>query len=57
MKERRQRSIYFIDISVPPKCFTPMSMKWINVFVYNIDDLKSIVEENMSRRKKRYSVS
>ncbi len=50
MKERRMRSLYFIDIAVP-RNVEPEVHGVDNVYVYNIDDLKGIVEENMGHRK------
>ena len=51
MGERRQRSLYFIDIAVPRNVH-PGVHDLDNVYVYNIDDLKDIVDENMARRTK-----
>ncbi len=50
MKIRRMRSLYFIDIAVP-RNVQPEIHGIDNVYVYNIDDLKHIVEENMTHRK------
>ena len=50
MKARRMRSLYFIDLGVP-RNVQPEIHGIDNVYVYNIDDLKGIVEENMSHRK------
>ena len=50
MKERRGRSLYFVDIAVP-RNVEPDVHRIDNVYLYNIDDLKRIVEENMSRRR------
>jgi len=51
MKERRGRSLYFIDIAVP-RNVDPAVHDLDNVYVYNIDDLNSIVQENMEGRRK-----
>lgn len=50
MKARKGRSLYFIDIAVP-RNVEPEVNTIDNVYLYNIDDLKSLVDENMSRRK------
>ncbi len=50
MKTRRDRSLYFIDIAVP-RNVDPAVNGIDNVYLYNIDDLKSLVDENMERRK------
>ncbi len=50
MKERRGRSLYFIDIAVP-RNVAPGVNEIDNVYLYNIDHLKNLVEENMSRRQ------
>lgn len=50
MKARKGRPLYFIDIAVP-RNIEPSIHELDNVFVYNIDDLKSLVEENLGRRK------
>ncbi|OVE75278.1 glutamyl-tRNA reductase [bacterium F11] len=51
MKQRRQRSLYFIDIAVPRNVH-PKVHDLDNVYVYNLDDLQGIVDENLVRRKK-----
>lgn len=50
MQTRRGRSLYFIDIAVP-RNVDPAVNGVDNVYLYNIDDLQSLVEENMTRRK------
>ncbi|MBV9080774.1 MAG: glutamyl-tRNA reductase [Elusimicrobia bacterium] len=50
MKARRDRSTYFIDIAVP-RNVDPEAHEIDNVYLYNIDDLQRIVEENMGRRR------
>jgi glutamyl-tRNA reductase len=49
MKMRRGRSLYFIDIAVP-RNVDPRVHEIDNAYVYNVDDLKSLVDESMSRR-------
>lgn len=51
MKERRQRQVFIIDISVP-RNIDPKINDLDNVYLYNIDDLQGIVDENMFERKK-----
>lgn len=51
MKARRGRSLYFIDIAVPRNVDSAVN-EIDNVYLYNIDDLKSLVDENMTRRGK-----
>lgn len=54
MHERRSRSLYFIDIAVP-RNVEPGVHEIENVYVYDIDDLQSIVNENMGQRRKEIS--
>ncbi len=51
MKERRNRHLFMIDIAVP-RDIDPKIHDVDNVFLYDIDDLKDIVEENLKWRKK-----
>ena len=48
---RQQRPIFFIDISVP-RNIDPEINKIDNVYLYNIDDLEKIVQENIKTRQK-----
>lgn len=50
MKNRRNRPLFIIDIGVP-RDVDPASGEIEQVFLYNIDDLRSIVKENMARRQ------
>lgn len=50
MRARKGRSLYFVDIAVP-RNVDPGIHELDNVYVYNIDDLRHIVDEAMSRRK------
>ena len=50
MKTRRVRPLFIIDIGVP-RDVEPASGEIEQVFLYNIDDLQSIVKENMARRQ------
>jgi glutamyl-tRNA reductase len=51
MKERKQRPVFLIDISVP-RNIDPKINNLDNVYLYNIDDLQGIVDTNMFERKK-----
>jgi glutamyl-tRNA reductase len=50
MQRRRNRSLFFIDIAVP-RDVEPAVHKLENVYLYNIDDLESIVAETHVRRQ------
>lgn len=49
MQRRKGRSLFFIDIAMP-RDVHPDVHRLDNVYVYNIDDLQSIVAENIARR-------
>ncbi len=51
MRPRRMRPLFFIDIAVP-RDIEPEVNRIDNVYVYDIDDLKTVVEENRSQREK-----
>jgi len=51
MKERKQRQVFIIDISVP-RNIDPKINDLDNVYLYNIDDLQGIVDANMFERQK-----
>jgi len=51
MKERKQRQVFIIDISVP-RNIDPEINDLDNVYLYNIDDLQSVVDANMFERQK-----
>jgi len=50
MKKRNHNTIFFIDIAVP-RDIDPRINKISNAYVYDIDDLKNIVETNISQRE------
>ena len=50
IKQRRGRPIFFIDIAVP-RDIDPAVHDLDNVYVYDIDDLKAVVSENMALRR------
>jgi glutamyl-tRNA reductase len=50
MRRRKQRPLFMIDIGVP-RDLEPSINDLDNVYLYNIDDLKEVVEENRERRQ------
>lgn len=50
MRKRRNRPIFFIDIAVP-RDIDPDVNSLDNVYLYDIDDLKEVVEENLAGRQ------
>jgi len=50
MPLRRHRPIFFIDIAVP-RDIEPEVNDIDNVYLYNIDDLETVSEENLKRRQ------
>lgn len=51
MKSRRNRRLFFIDIAVP-RDIDPEINRVNNAYVYDIDDLKGIVDENIEDRNR-----
>jgi len=51
MKERKQRQVFLIDISVP-RNLEPEINDLDNVYLYNVDDLQGVVDSNLFERKK-----
>ncbi|MEW6161773.1 MAG: glutamyl-tRNA reductase [Nitrospirota bacterium] len=51
MKERKQKPVFIIDISVP-RNVDPEVNDLDNVYLYNIDDLQGIVDKNKFERQK-----
>ncbi len=51
MKKRHHNTLFFIDIAVP-RNIDPEINKISNAYVYDIDDLKNIVESNIDQRQK-----
>ena len=49
MRPRRNRPLFIIDIAVP-RDVEAAAGKLDQVFLYNIDDLQAIVQENLARR-------
>lgn len=50
LKSRRNRPMFFIDIAVP-RDIAPDVNALDNVYLYDIDDLREVVEENMRARE------
>ena len=50
MKKRKNRPLFFIDIAVP-RDVEPEVNDLENVYVYDIDDLKGIIQVNLSQRE------
>lgn len=50
MRKRRNKPIFFIDIAVP-RDIDPDVNGLDNVYLYDIDDLKEVVEENLAGRQ------
>ena len=51
MRGRRNRPIFFIDIAVP-RDIDPQINTLNNVYVYDIDDLKDVVDDNLEDRNR-----
>ena len=51
LKERKQKPMFFIDIGVP-RNVDPEINDLSNAYLYDIDDLKNIVEVNLKEREK-----
>jgi glutamyl-tRNA reductase len=51
MKERKQRQVFIIDISVP-RNIDPEINDLDNVYLYNVDDLQNVVDTNVFERQK-----
>ncbi|BBD07632.1 glutamyl-tRNA reductase [Desulfovibrio ferrophilus] len=50
LKARKNRPMFFIDIAVP-RDIDPDVNALDNVYLYDIDDLKEVVEENLAQRR------
>jgi glutamyl-tRNA reductase len=51
MRKRRNRPLFFIDIAVP-RDIDPGINRLNNAYVYDIDDLKGVVDENIEDRQR-----
>jgi glutamyl-tRNA reductase len=50
MYQRRGKPLFMVDIAVP-RDLEPACQELDNVYLYNIDDLQSVVAENLARRQ------
>ena len=51
IRSRRNRPLFFIDIAVP-RDIDPQINRITNTYVYDIDDLKGVIEENIEDRQR-----
>jgi glutamyl-tRNA reductase len=51
IRRRRNRPLFFIDIAVP-RDIDPEINRLANAYVYDIDDLKGVIEENIEDRRR-----
>ena len=51
MRDRRNRPLFFIDIAVP-RDIEPAINTLSNVYVYDIDDLKGVIDDNIEDRQR-----
>jgi glutamyl-tRNA reductase len=51
MRRRRNRPLFFIDIAVP-RDIDPEINRLNSIYVYDIDDLKGVIEENIEDRQR-----
>jgi glutamyl-tRNA reductase len=51
IRQRKNRPLFFIDIAVP-RDIDPEINRLANVYVYDIDDLKGVIDENIEDRQK-----
>jgi glutamyl-tRNA reductase len=51
MRSRRNRPVFFIDIAVP-RDIDPAINRLNNAYVYDIDDLKGVIDENIEDRSR-----
>lgn len=51
MRERRNRPVFFIDLAVP-RNFDPEINEIDNAYLYDIDDLSNVADENLGERRR-----
>src|SRR5713101_6471966 len=51
LRERKRRPMFFIDLGVP-RNFDPRINNLDNVFLYDIDDLEKVIEDNKDERER-----
>ncbi|MGH7831524.1 MAG: glutamyl-tRNA reductase, partial [Candidatus Binatia bacterium] len=49
LKERKQKAMFFIDLGVP-RNFDPQINEIDNVYLYDVDDLETVADENLLER-------
>jgi glutamyl-tRNA reductase len=54
LRARQGRSLFLIDIAVP-RNIEPAAAELAGCFLYNVDDLRTVVEETIRRRKRELS--
>lgn len=54
LKKRKNKPMFFIDIAVP-RDIDPEVNSLDNIYLYDIDDLKEVVEENLANRREEAS--
>ena len=54
MRQRKNRSMFFIDLGVP-RDIDPCVNNIMNVFLFDIDDLQKVVDDNLDERQKAAS--
>ncbi|MGB5987431.1 MAG: glutamyl-tRNA reductase [Desulfobacterales bacterium] len=54
MRQRRNRPLFFIDIAVP-RDIDPELNRLANVYLYDIDDLQGVIEDNLAGRRQEAS--
>lgn len=54
LKKRKNKPMFFIDIAVP-RDIDPAVNSLDNIYLYDIDDLKEVVEENLAHRREEAS--
>ncbi|MDO8519159.1 MAG: glutamyl-tRNA reductase [Deltaproteobacteria bacterium] len=50
MKQRRRKPLLLIDLGVP-RNIEPLAAKCANVYLYDIDDMQSIIQKNLAHRQ------
>lgn len=56
IKKRKYKPMFFIDIAVP-RDIDPDINQLDNIYIYDIDDLKGVVEENLEQRREEAEIA
>jgi glutamyl-tRNA reductase len=56
LKKRKYQPLFVIDISVP-RNVDPLVNEMENVFLYDIDDLQSVIESNLDERRREAEIA